>query len=269
MGIYQLTDRIIDPTRYPWGWEGVLWTPESITTALWLDADDSSTITLVSGAVSQWNDKSGNGRHATQETANKRPSVVSDSVNGGSVIRLDGVDDEMALPSITATAGIRLYFVLRQNKGASGRNGGIAAMTSLASATGNDHFGGVGSPSDWFDAFFSTSRVRVSSTDIPTEVYLGFLAQTGTAIRGKVFGLIDNTENATFNGSPSRMSVGGNLATNIPLTYSRHDYAELILVQSPSEENQYKLEGYLAHKWGLTGNLPIDHPYKEHRPINE
>ena len=35
---------------------------------LWLDASDSSTITEVSGAVSQWDDKSGNGNHVSQGT---------------------------------------------------------------------------------------------------------------------------------------------------------------------------------------------------------
>jgi len=27
-----------------------------------------------------------------------------------------------------------------------------------------------------------------------------------------------------------------------------------------------KAEGYLAHKWGLTGNLPVNHPYKSSAP---
>ena len=39
-----------------------LWTPSLITTALWLDASDTDTITenpLVPGAVQQWDDKSG------------------------------------------------------------------------------------------------------------------------------------------------------------------------------------------------------------------
>jgi hypothetical protein len=30
----------------------------------------------------------------------------------------------------------------------------------------------------------------------------------------------------------------------------------------PSDVNRQKLEGYLAHKWGLGANLPVDHPYK-------
>jgi hypothetical protein len=26
--------------------------------------------------------------------------------------------------------------------------------------------------------------------------------------------------------------------------------------------DRQRIEGYLAHKWGLTANLPADHPYK-------
>ncbi len=49
------------------------WTPAQLSTALWLDAADAGTITLNGSTVSQWNDKSGNGRNATQSTAANQP----------------------------------------------------------------------------------------------------------------------------------------------------------------------------------------------------
>jgi hypothetical protein len=61
---------------------------------LWLDASDAGSVTLVSSAVSQWNDLSGNGRHATQGTANNRPAY-SATVNGRNVITLDGTNDSL------------------------------------------------------------------------------------------------------------------------------------------------------------------------------
>ena len=54
---------------------------------LWLDAADASTITHSSNAVSQWNDKSGNGNHAIQSTSDNRPTTIS---NG---IQFDGSND--------------------------------------------------------------------------------------------------------------------------------------------------------------------------------
>jgi len=44
------------------------WTPASVATDFWFDADNAGSITASGGAVSQWNDLSGNARHATQAT---------------------------------------------------------------------------------------------------------------------------------------------------------------------------------------------------------
>jgi trimeric autotransporter adhesin len=43
--------------------------------------------------------------------------------------------------------------------------------------------------------------------------------------------------------------------------------SEVVMVSStlPTDDRQ-KLEGYLAWKWGLTANLPVDHPYKTTPP---
>jgi hypothetical protein len=245
--------------RKEFQWNETVWNPSMISTALWLDAADASTVTLESGAVSQWNDKSGNNRHATQVTLEARPTIVSSSVNGRAVIRYDGIDDLLNLPAITASAGITLFFVLRQNKQAVARNGGIVAFTS-ATAASNHFGGGAGGAQDWFDSFYSANRPQVSSTAIPNGVYVGSIKQTGTQMVGKVIGLIDTAVNATFDGAPSLCTVG--TAFGVGEIRSQNDYAELVLVQSPSAGNELRLEGYLAHKWGLTANLPSDHPYK-------
>lgn len=59
---------------------------------LWLDA---SRITgLADGdPVGQWNDLSGNGNHATQTTAAKKPLYKTGILNGKPVVRFDGTDD--------------------------------------------------------------------------------------------------------------------------------------------------------------------------------
>ena len=33
-----------------------------------------------------------------------------------------------------------------------------------------------------------------------------------------------------------------------------------------SDSDRERIEGYLAHKWGLQGNLPIGHPYENAAP---
>ena len=63
------------------------WTPDNTYVALWLDADDASTITLNGANVSQWADKSGNDRHVAQSTASAQPTLASDE------IQFDETDD--------------------------------------------------------------------------------------------------------------------------------------------------------------------------------
>jgi hypothetical protein len=45
--------------------------------------------------------------------------------------------------------------------------------------------------------------------------------------------------------------------------------AEIIIFNSTlSTMERQKIEGYLAHKWGLSGNLPSNHPYKLAHPLS-
>jgi hypothetical protein len=44
------------------------------------------------------------------------------------------------------------------------------------------------------------------------------------------------------------------------------DIGEIVISSVQSDVNRQKLEGYLAWKWGLQGNLPAGHPYKATAP---
>ena len=63
--------------------------PSNITTATneaWYDASDTSTITSAANLVSQWDDKSPNGRDATQGTGSSQPSTGTRTINGLNVM---------------------------------------------------------------------------------------------------------------------------------------------------------------------------------------
>lgn len=60
---------------------------------LWLDASDLSTITDTSGAVTQWDDKSGRNNHASQDIAAEQPTSGTRTVNGLNVIDFDGTGE--------------------------------------------------------------------------------------------------------------------------------------------------------------------------------
>jgi len=67
--------------------------------ALWLDP--SQGITLNSGAVSQWDDKSGNGNDAAQATAANQPlyKTAPDGINSAPALLFDGANDNLAVPA--------------------------------------------------------------------------------------------------------------------------------------------------------------------------
>jgi hypothetical protein len=83
--------------------------PKSISgLALWLDASDSTTVTTATG-VSEWRDKSGNGRNFTQTTENNQPALTANARNGRAVLTLDGTNDSLSGPagfSLTSTHSV-------------------------------------------------------------------------------------------------------------------------------------------------------------------
>jgi hypothetical protein len=252
-----------------------LWTPAEITTALWLDAADSSTLfdattggSLVTadGAVARWEDKSGNGRHATQSTIGFRPLRKSAILGGKDVLRFDGVDDLMAIPAFSATAGISCFAVFVSRRTTQNRDGGIVFASSQNASS--DHFGGApGQAGTWFSSFFSTSRPMLSATNftVPGTPYLTQETQTGTAIQGRVNAVTQLTPAATFNGSPDTFLIAFSKFTSV-VYFANKDYCEVVFVQSPTTDTQQLLEGSLMWKWGLQSNLPANHPYKNAAP---
>lgn len=92
-------------------------TPKSLPgLAAWFDADDASTITLNSGNVSEWRDKSGNNRHATQATAARQPALTTNSLNGKPAITAigdGGGNKGMVTPAWAYAPGNTALFVFR------------------------------------------------------------------------------------------------------------------------------------------------------------
>ena len=92
------------------------WTPAEITTALWLDAADETTVALNGSNVSQWNDKSGNVINAVQATAANQPEYVAAALNGLHAIDFVAATPEwLSLSSpLMVTANMALFIVLER-----------------------------------------------------------------------------------------------------------------------------------------------------------
>ena len=269
-------------------WNTTVWNPSMISTALWLDAADASTITTVSGGVSQWSDKSGNTRHATQATTGNRPATGTATLNGRNVIRYDATDDFLSLSNTAGlTSATAFYFFGVRRSSVAAAADTVTARSFLATATGVYFIGADSSVSlsnettvflvgpDSSSGGFSTPRSGATSTGYTrsanaAEIYHVFGQNTGTLFGARVNGSAVTSfvqDQAGGNRAPNicnpaltGFNVGGNGgASNGAIV----DFAEmLVLTTAPTLDNTQRIEGYLAHKWGLGANLPNDHPYK-------
>ena len=250
---------------------GTAWTPAQITTSLWLDAADTATITFNSNTVSQWNDKSGNGRNASQGTALQQPTYTSNSQNGYGIISFDGSSDNLDISSTTLiTSGNSNFgvFVAYKPKTATGY-GSILANYSA----GN------------FELLFGSQTVAAyiapwglynnASLDLDSDNYTQNANTFISCVRtsGSVVGYTNGTTKNTVANTQS-VYTGANTASVWTLG-ANTDNGELALMNlyelivingTVSTDTRQKTEGYLAWKWGLQANLPNDHPYKTAAP---
>ena len=92
-------------------------------------------------------------------------------------------------------------------------------------------------------------------------------ARVSSTCNGFVDGTASNTTGTTNTGSISNSDVfdiGSRAVGAGPMV---GDIAEILVGGATLDTNQrQKIEGYLAHKWGLSANLPSDHPYKSNAP---
>ena len=228
--------------------------PTSIANlALWLDANDSATITQVAGAVSQWNDKSGNGYNATQGTGSRQPITNTRTINSKNTLDFDGTNDGMSLPSglyTTLPNAANSIFIVFQSD-----NTGDADQTLIA--------GQIASSGVRYEVAFSTtllevqnrftsnSRTTTALTRDTTAKAVGFI-RSGTTITPIVSGVAGTAgTNSENNNAITTLTVG----SLVDFSTNRFNgmIAEIIAYNSAlSNANANLVGNYLASKWGIT-----------------
>ena len=248
---------------------GVPWTPANITTALWLDAADNATVFSDAGTtqaiagsstVQQWNDKSGNARNVSQATSANRPSYLSANINGKNVVNCGSMASIVSL----ATHNI-------------GSTSVIAAVIKPNSITpGNrDYITGGGNNFNCHILYHLPSD-SPQGLNLYSGTVLGggnvLVASTISIIIGRTNGISSSIRHngtilSTGQAGAQNWSTTIRLGLSNPGVYVDSIYAEVVILSGASDVSTIeKLEGYLAHKWGLTGNLPGGHPYKTAAP---
>ena len=271
------------------------WDPSLISTALWLDAADASTITESGGAVSQWDDKSGGAYNFTQAISALQPLYGSETLNGKSVVSFDGINDNMnagdVLDDVWTGSGFNIFFVAKNNNIASA-NGAILSKTSGLPLNLRQFGSSIRSSVSQLVILYSLGINAYTaingSTTISDRQWVvvsqsyddtlgtdGTTANTTVRVQMSVNGLeetktvVDSVGNlGQIQDGAALLSIGASVADGTQNSGNLNGaIGELVVTPSVlSVVNRQKMEGYLAHKWGLTANLPADHPYKTNAP---
>jgi hypothetical protein len=255
------------------------WTPAALGSSLklWLDANDSSTLTLSGSSVSSWSDKSGTGNTVTNATSASQPTYQATGFNSKPSVFFDASDDFLGKSSVVGlpNTGDLFYGAAFRFNADSGIWRWVVGHRSAANSVLN---GSIGIQRGGGDSQIGTHNVDVSDTRIKVDVTSisvnriatmgraggtngngGTVKVTATAPSGSSY-LTEATQTWTTS-SGSFLQIGGRQQSGTG--WCNAAISEVIACNRDlTTTERQKFEGYLAHKWGLTASLPSDHPYK-------
>lgn len=234
----------------------------SASNGLWLKADDIPQ--LNNTALSTWVDASGNGNNAIQTTGALTPNfLTTSSLNGMPIVRLDGINDEMAVldsPILDGSAGITFYAVVRPNNLNGNPRGILGKRITYTNPSeyaytwffwsGNRINLDVNTNNDRFDSgstTFSNATNYILSWDFD-----GTLPSTQRSrLRSESTVILNSTESSTvISNSNQNLAIG---ALNVGYgTYLGADYAEIIHFNYALDNVDHILvQNYLSAKYAI------------------
>jgi hypothetical protein len=249
-------------------------TPALDRPAVWLDGADRSTIIIDTG-VSQWRDKSGNGRHMT--APGTRPTLAANSLNGLNTIAFDNRTTTQTLTNAYSYSGtdITLVSLAYSLRGTFQERTAYPRLWSM-NATGQQDYNN----NSGFIMVYSVGAALNNAATLRTNSILAqstinsnaqWAFHVGTKSGGS--GTFSTNGEARVSGSTSNSALGfnviriGNDVAGIDSGLFGNVAEAMIFSYALNLSQQQKVEGYLAHKWGLTANLPAAHPFKNRPPL--
>ena len=263
------------------------WDPsDSVTTSFHIDAADTSSYSLSGSNVSSITDKAGN----FSITVNGTPTRVSSALNSLNVWDFSGSSEDFTTSDERAVTdgsgnhwaiGVFLADTIddTQDSFYSFENNTVSAGSKRDYAVSAGNSSAFNGELD-LDGLSSN---RISSTIGNLQAFDSAVTLDAFHIVGTIFNKTGNQISTRVDGANAFTPVNDydnaiNQNQDVRIMRNRANerldgrVAEFFVVGAlpgtgGTDITEFqKAEGYLAHKWGLTGNLPSDHPFKNVSP---
>jgi len=257
------------------------WDPSTdITAAAWLDASDTSSYSTSGSNVTAVTDKAGNATVTVTGTPN-----VTQSLDSKNVFQFTSGEDLTTNEFAQASSGNHWAIGVMQWNQINDTQDSFWSLDTTGSP--KRCYAVSASNASAFDGELDLDALsnpnRISSTIGNAQDFDSGIAQNTWVIIGAIFNKTGNQIAVRVDGDNAFTPVNdydNSLQTNMDLRIFRNrsnermqgQMAEFFTVADvpgtggTDITDFEKAEGYLAHKWALTGNLPVSHPYKSSAP---
>ncbi|MFM1863979.1 MAG: Cyanophage [Pseudomonadota bacterium] len=245
------------------------WSPADLgpALALWFDADDASTLILNGSTISEWRDKSGNNRHASQNSAAEQPTYTLNGLNGMPVVTFDGGDRLALLNPFISSAGISSVVLFNPSSVTGGGaiwEGHHVVLSSKGGFVQDFAIGVRASQISIYAETGSNREVRAGTAGV-NQTVIAYGQANATSVQASLNG--GNISTAAGLGNTLQITGIGQDPVELYGPWFIGFVSEIVIVDGAlSTPDRQRLEGYLAHKWGLAGSLPAGHPWKAAAP---
>lgn len=235
--------------------------PKSISgLAGWWDASVASSVSLNSGEVQQWDDLSGNNRHALQSVANNQPTYRTSVRNGKNAIEFNGSTDFLrgAWPlTITAQS---VFAVVAMSSAQNWGRPFTQTTTADGTTTGtmNPDFAITGhyvpilrnsTNAQWGSYNAGSVRAAVNFTYDAWGVWSSI--HTGAQISNRLDnGTASTYSTTTLNTVFNTFMIGANGGAVVNQFLGGYVGEVLVYTQAVSDAGRNRISAYLKAKWG-------------------
>lgn len=254
------------------------WTPDNLNCDIYLDANDITTATATT-----WTDKKTNAIYTSSGSA-----ITVNTINDNKALYFNNTSmlyclDAKITSLIKQVSNPTVFIVW--NKTVDYTDSNDKCMFRFAYTNGSNRF-------TIYSNLYNTNKYGLGGRKISTNNFVG-AESTESSVKDKIY-MTCNEMN--INNDYIKLYTNGSLTRQSPLGFegglsSAEDgfsniggytsdtgggngyghigniFCIIYNKNGFTTEERQKLEGWAAHKYGLTDNLPSDHPYKTKRPI--